>query len=216
MIAQLDLLTAPQEMTNAKTRVAHDYYPTPEAITQALLDHVDIRGGIYEPCAGEGAIAKVLRSADTINFVLETDLVYRRNVAWVADATLPEKWSKVDAHMQYHHSSLDWVITNPPFSVAFAILRLAWKHVRVGVACLLRLSFLEPCRDRAQWLNDQADHMTLVMPVSPRPKFRRDTHKSDSMTVAWCVWRKDFSWKALGMDSPFQYCWGWRRHNQNE
>ena len=210
MIAQLDLLTAPQEVTGSKTRIAHDYYPTPEAITQALLDHVDIRGGVYEPCAGEGAIARVLRRTDTINFVLETDLVYRRNVTWIADATLPEKWDTVDAHMRHHKSSLDWVVTNPPFSCAFQILKIAWENCRSGIAFLLRLSFLEPCGDRARWLNDQADNMTLMLPVSPRPKFRRDTQGSDSMTVAWCVWRKDFSWAALGVESPFQYCRGWK------
>ena len=41
-------------------REAHDFYPTPAWVTACLLRHVSLRGGAWEPCCGDGAIAAVL------------------------------------------------------------------------------------------------------------------------------------------------------------
>jgi hypothetical protein len=40
-----------------------DFYPTPFWVTECLLRHVELRGPIWEPCCGDGAIAKVLTAA---------------------------------------------------------------------------------------------------------------------------------------------------------
>ena len=42
-------------------REANDYYPTPGWVTACLLRHVRFRGAVWEPCCGDGAIARVLR-----------------------------------------------------------------------------------------------------------------------------------------------------------
>src|SRR5258705_309035 len=39
---------------------------------------------------------------------------------------------------------IDWVITNPPFNLAQPMLEHAVRKARVGVAFLLRKTFLEP------------------------------------------------------------------------
>lgn len=41
-------------------RQPDDFYPTPSWVTECLLQHVKLRGPIWEPCCGDGAIAKVL------------------------------------------------------------------------------------------------------------------------------------------------------------
>ncbi len=41
-------------------REEHDFYPTPDWVTECLLRHVDLRGPVWEPCCGDGAIARVL------------------------------------------------------------------------------------------------------------------------------------------------------------
>lgn len=43
-------------------REAHDYYATPAWVTACLLRHVSLRGAVWEPCCGDGAIAAVLES----------------------------------------------------------------------------------------------------------------------------------------------------------
>lgn len=37
-----------------------DFYPTPSWVTECLLQYIKLRGPVWEPCCGDGAIAKVL------------------------------------------------------------------------------------------------------------------------------------------------------------
>ena len=43
-------------------REAHDFYPTPDWVTACLLRHVRLRGQVWEPCCGDGAIARMLQA----------------------------------------------------------------------------------------------------------------------------------------------------------
>jgi hypothetical protein len=42
-------------------RKVHDFYATPDWVTEALLRHVQFRGRVWEPCCGTGAITTVLQ-----------------------------------------------------------------------------------------------------------------------------------------------------------
>src|SRR3954453_12963614 len=52
-----------------------DFYPTPAWVTEALLRTVRLPKGIWEPCCGDGAMARVLESHG--HHVVATDLVDR-------------------------------------------------------------------------------------------------------------------------------------------
>jgi hypothetical protein len=41
-------------------REPNEFYPTPSWVTECLLRHVELRGRVWEPCCGDGAIAKVV------------------------------------------------------------------------------------------------------------------------------------------------------------
>lgn len=56
-------------------RPGHDFFRTPEWVTRALLKHVTLRGPIWEPCCGDGAMARVL--IDHGQTVVASDLVDR-------------------------------------------------------------------------------------------------------------------------------------------
>ena len=43
-------------------REAGDFYATPAWVTEALLRHVTLRGPVWEPCCGDGAMARVLQA----------------------------------------------------------------------------------------------------------------------------------------------------------
>jgi len=43
-------------------REAHDFYPTPDWVTACLRRHVRLHGLVWEPCCGDGAIARVLQA----------------------------------------------------------------------------------------------------------------------------------------------------------
>jgi hypothetical protein len=68
----------------AKVRAIHesgferqegDFYPTPAWVTECLLRSVTLRGPVWEPCCGDGALAKVLSAAG--HEVVATDLADR-------------------------------------------------------------------------------------------------------------------------------------------
>jgi hypothetical protein len=182
-------------------RVENDFYPTAQALTEQLLEVVDIEGQILEPCAGDGAIADLFTG-----FIANEPFPHATfQPCYSLDATERSTWEQFEAD-----GGFDWAVTNPPFNLASKILPLSFEYARTGVAFLLRLSYLEPCDDRADWLKENADHLRHVIPVSPRPRFRSDSNGSDSVTTAWFVWRKDFSWEKLGIPCPFTFVRGWR------
>lgn len=177
------------------TRHALDFYRTSEKLTNVLLENVDIQGRIFEPCAGDGAIADLFPNCFT------NDIDPNHETDYNIDATVPEAWSLLQR--------FDWVVTNPPFSDASLILDNAWENTNIGVAFLLRLSYLEPAKARREWLLKTEDNLRYILPVNPRPKFRLDKKGSDSATVAWFVWLKDFSWDRLGISPPIKFIVGW-------
>lgn len=42
-------------------RQENDFYPTPAWVTEALMDSVALRGPVWEPCCGDGAMARVFQ-----------------------------------------------------------------------------------------------------------------------------------------------------------
>src|SRR5579884_287379 len=44
------------------SRRANDFYSTPAWVTGCLLRHVALRGPVWEPCCGDGAIARVIEA----------------------------------------------------------------------------------------------------------------------------------------------------------
>jgi hypothetical protein len=155
-------------------RRPNDFYQTPRWQVDALREHQFIAGTVLEPCAGDGSIAKVFR--ENQQEVWANDIDHQ----WLAnsyhDATKEEAWKLCPVQTE-------WVITNPPFNGAFSILKHAYNHIG-RVALLLRLSFLEPTKERGQWL---ADHPPDKLIILPRWSYTQNG-KSDSVTTAWMVW----------------------------
>lgn len=124
-----------------KQRVANDYYPTPKNLVQALLNEVSIEGTVLKPCAGHGAIASHFPDCITNEPYPTSDFA----PTYQMDATNPKSWQ------QFDKERIDWVVTNPPYGkLATPIVELALQYAHVGVAMLVRLNWLEPCRDRSR------------------------------------------------------------------
>ncbi len=205
------------------TRRKNDIYTTEESLT-AVLDYFcfpvskrrKINGVVMEPCAGPGLMANQLRSWAEVTAVFTNDVDPQYGTADVSDAGDPnaDVWRSADMF------SVDWVVTNPPFSDAWRILPLALEHAKIGVAFLLRLTYAEPVQKkqpRAKWLQQYADCQVWQSVVNPRPMFRKGevnpktgkTYRTDSATVAWFVWQKGWSWERRGILPPFSYVTNW-------
>lgn len=156
-----------------------DQYFTPAPATAVLLSYVDIHGAIFEPCVGDGAIAKQLATKGVVN---SNDIDPAMEANWHEDAARALFWAKFKD--RYH-----WVVSNPPFNRAAEIVQGAHYAATEGIAMLLRLSFLEPCENRAEFLALAPPDLLLVL---PRISFTGDG-KTDSVTCAWFVWYKQAS-----------------------
>lgn len=93
---------------------------------------------------------------------------------------------------------VDWVVTNPPFNEAPKIVPLAYEHARVGIAMLLRLSFLEPCHNRSDFICPTPPTKLIVL---PRISFTGDGNV-DSVTAAWFVWKKGVAEQSIVIVHP--------------
>lgn len=158
-------------------RIDKDQYYSPRNLISKFLElgsdkRPQYTGWILEPCCGEGAISDTLANYGH-RYLTTTDLTYGTQY----DAANKEYWDLQPKH--------DWVISNPPYRLASPIIRHALGHSLIGVTMLLRLSYLEPCKDRRDILDAGISHVTIV---NPRPKFRTDTSGSDSATVAFITW----------------------------
>lgn len=189
-------------------RRINDNYPSEPAMLARLLsllapaklkrDHI-----ILEPCAGAGQLASPLKQAGYN--VITNDIDPDYDCDYSMDATSPDFWIGV--------GHFNWVITNPPYKNLGDLLEMSLDMASCGVAMILRLSALEPACvnvDRGFTLDYNKDNMRYIMPFSgPRPSFTKDG-KTDSVTTAWFVWDKGWSWKSYGMESPFQFAMNWK------
>lgn len=162
-----------------------DAYMTPAWAVRELLKHVIVRGTVFEPCAGDGSITNVIAEIPgRPRRIITNDIDRQRLTDRHGDAREQAVWKDVTSHWP-----IDWVITNPTWSKddPLRILQHATWHAKVGVALLLRLSFLEPTDTRYPRGPFLHRHPPSRLIVLPRHSFTGDG-KSDSVTAAWMVW----------------------------
>jgi hypothetical protein len=161
-----------------------NFYESPSWFTTELLRHVRLSGVIGEPCVGHGAIASLLQAWPYTKSMWTNDIDPNKTADYHYNATLSESWEKLP--------ECDWICTNPPYAdQAAPIIRNAFKKARIGVAVFLLTSFLEPCGDRAVFLQEHPPSLVLIM---PRYCFRKDKQgkrwATDNITISCFVWDK--------------------------
>lgn len=173
-------------------RNEHDHYrDTPEVwATEQLVqrlaglkrpdwysDSTPLR--ILEPCNGTGNIGRTLQRIKPREWDIVTtnDIDPRHQNDFCLDA----------ANASLYDPRPDWIVTNPPFNLAPILIPIFVREARHGVACILRLTYLEPTQNRGVWLQENPPAAVWTM---PRMSFTGDG-KTDSVTAAWFVWVAD-------------------------
>ena len=155
----------------------HDFYETPAWQVRALLHHQpDIGGVILDPCVGTGSVARCLHGPICTN-------------DWDTAHTADHHLNASSADLYTAVGPVDWVVTNPPYTMPLCleIVARAVREARVGVALLLRITFREPTRHRhprGPWL---AAHPISRVLTLPRYSYTQDG-RTDSVTTEWCIW----------------------------
>jgi hypothetical protein len=157
-------------------RKAWDLYTTPGWVTRAVIDHLPWVGGCcWEPAAGTGAMADVLKSH--FDPVITTD------------AQQGESFFEFECA-----GEAKAIITNPPYDQAPAFARHALKLMRPCngmVALLLRVDF-DSGKTRPDLFADCVAWYKKVVLLDRIMWFQGD--KSPSYNHAWYVW----SWRHEG------------------
>ena len=172
-----------------------DRYYTPESATQALLDYMGPRiyGVVWEPCCGQDWIGRVVRKHPGVERVILTDVD--------PDSAREEEFDFLSSEAVFDFQ--DWIVTNPPYVIPhwrngtatasdFVREALAYQKDRAqasamtpcGVAMLLRLSWLEPCKEREDIFREHPPTDVLIL---PRVHYI-NAPGSNNMTSAWVIW----------------------------
>jgi hypothetical protein len=162
---------------------ALDYFPTPPWATRALFRHVlpalgiDAIGRVWEPACGEGHMAAVI-SEFACSPVMASD-VYSYGYG-----TAPHDFLHDDPL-----TAADWIVTNPPFSIACEFTLRALDLATDGVAMLVRTQWIEGAGRYERLFRNRppALYAPFVERV-PMVKGRWDPDASTATAYAWFVW----------------------------
>ena len=163
-----------------QARREFDYYPTPAWMTEALLRRCHVFD-VLEPCAGDGAIVRVLADHGISSWT--NDIDPSRDTFWHVDATREASWEVFGTERYTGQGHYFWTVTNPPFNLAGQIVPLAVRR-NLPAAFLLRLSWLEPTDARQRFLEKHPPTRLIVL---PRHDFK-GKGSTDSVTSAWFIW----------------------------
>jgi hypothetical protein len=164
-----------------------DFFPTPPWATRALCEHVlgltgdeaDRKLTAWEPAAGEGHMAEVLR--EYFGSVQTSD-VHDYGKGY-------QVGSFVGAGPDVARHIVDWIITNPPFNLALDFALRGLELSLGGVALLTRTAWLEG-GDRFTRLFSLRPPATVALFSErvPMVKGHWDPRASSATSYAWIVW----------------------------
>jgi hypothetical protein len=157
---------------------AYDLRETPPEATRALIrtGELDRYRVLFEPCAGKGAISRVLKAGGWR--VISHDLVHYEG----ADSDIHPD---IDFFASRSASYLQAIVTNPPYRWADDFIRHGLK-LRVPMFVLLRLMALE-----GAGRSDIMQHLYHVyigierLPMMHRPGWKGKKLKQGAMPFGW-------------------------------
>lgn len=148
-----------------------DFYPTPPEATRALLP---LLAGwpvnrVWEPCCGDGAIARVLEAE---GFTVESSDLHNRGYGQGGVDFFETGFARGEA-----------LVTNPPFKPAAKFIQHARRIGVQRMALLLKMTFWNASTRLAIW---EEWRPAAVYPLTWRLDF--DGRGAPTMDCMWCLW----------------------------
>ena len=166
----------------SKKRKKSDFYETPYSMTRQFIngEYFNKELTVLEPSCGEGAILKILKE----NW--KSDLVTGKDLIQTKDDYLNE------------NKEWDYVITNPPFSLALEFIQKSKIVANKKFAMLLPLSYLhgkqrydEVYTDKNYGLKNV--HVFTRYPMLGDPLREDGRYRTGMMVYAWFVWENGYA-----------------------
>jgi len=161
---------------SAIDRNATDYYPTPENVTLALANRLQLKGvTVWEPACGAGHMARALQQCGA--HVVASELHHQGYGIGGVDFLSADP-----------PADCEWIITNPPFRLAEQFIERCIQHKK-NFAMLLKSQYWHSARRRELF---ESHRPSCVLPLTWRPDFHFGSKGgSPTMDVAWTVWRSE-------------------------
>lgn len=170
----------------ARKQHDHDNYETPACAVESLVTRIFKRwfsGTILEPCCGPGALVRELQRLLPAATIIGSDIRTGEQIY----GTKGIDFLNYDA---YENKSVDWVITNPPFTDAEAVTLRALEIAREGVCIINRTNWVESLRRYYNLWEPTPikDIMTFVRRLDFYPEGEVTTEIGGMICFAWFVW----------------------------
>jgi hypothetical protein len=177
-----------------------DYYQTPSSLVKQLLEieHFDKNKMIREPACGDGSIVKELWKH---NFNVNYSDKYQYD--FIKDNLIDDEIED-DFVFDFlnDNQSCDYIITNPPFSLALEFILHAKTICQNKFAMLLPLSYLHGVERYNTIYQDHRSNFPLkCIYVFTRYPMLSETvredgkYKTGMMVLMWAVWDKNYEGK---------------------
>lgn len=160
-------------------RKASDFYETPYSITQHLLtrENFDFSGVVCEPAQGSGAIVKVLSKYWPKSSIVAYD---------------------IETNFLTETKTYDYIITNPPFSLAHEFIQKAKCVATKKFAMLLPLSYLHGKKRHDEIYMDKTYGLKTVYvftryPMLGEPLRDDGKYNTGMMVYAWYIFENGHS-----------------------
>ncbi|NBP56209.1 hypothetical protein EBU71_06695 [bacterium] len=160
-------------------RKASDFYETPYSITRHLLNvekfNYDL--SVLEPAQGSGAIVKILSENWQNTKITGYD---------------------IEKNFLTETEQYDYIITNPPFSIAFDFIQVAKRVAKNKFAMLLPLSYLHGKKRFDEVYSDRNYGLKCVYVFTRYPmlgeSLREDgKYNTGMMVYAWYIFENGYS-----------------------
>lgn len=157
----------------------YSYYATDPETVRYLLDREPFDGAIWEPCSGDGAIAR--------------ELEVRGHVVYASDIRDHPGIYGCGGVDLYNLRYAANVVTNPPFWNALPIAEHLISITERKVALLLKVEFQGSISRRSFFRQHPP---ARLYPLARRPEFRiagkEDRVQGTSWDYAWYVWERGY------------------------
>lgn len=192
-MAKLRNINTADEAATLERNTKNEVYRTPAYSYLPLFDYNPawFTGSGFDPSAGDGRmLAEIVRRGNT-SPMIANDI--RKEEEPLMRANLPNATITIgDYLLDFNPPQADFMITNPPFTMAVDFVKQAREHISGPIFILQSVAWQSTAK-RSVWLKNSG--LAYVLNLAKRPKWEVDvgTAHSNIWDFSWYVFLPDYT-----------------------